>query len=455
VPPPVQPIGIGSSMHLSRYVKVFPCSQSADHRILFSTRKVSKIRIPPKTLERMERGALSPLEMEKLSALGFLTSDDEMEREAVCTLFPRLNAKNAELELTIFLNLDCNFSCRYCYEGAPSGDRYMTPRTADQVMAFVKDRFGPEKTSLRLNFYGGEPLLSLSLIPHFAVGLKAFTDSRGAAFSFSLVTNGSLFNRPVAQRLIALGLQSVKITLDGPAAVHDRYRPFKSGAGSFEVLMRNIRETSDLTQITIGGNYDQETWPQFVSLLDRLDAEGLTPERLTGIKFDPILRPSGQAHLLAKYHGGCVTANEPWAMEAAVKLREAILSRGYRTLKVMPIMCAIENEDALMVTVDGKLYKCPAFADREAFAIGDVSTGIRDYRETYRLDLWKNETCLSCAYLPLCYGGCRYIASRAGTGAIDAVVCRKAYFDAVLGTLVKQDITWPQAPRARSDPRTH
>jgi uncharacterized protein len=415
---------------------------------------VSKIRISTQTLDRMERGTLSPGEVDSLAALGFLVPDIEMERREVCGLFTRLNAHNPELDLTVFLNLNCNFSCIYCFEGAPSGGRKMTPQTADRFMAFVKAQFGPEKTRLRVSFYGGEPLISLPLLSHMAGRLKAFAESRNAAFIFSLVTNGSLLTRSVAERLTPLGLQAAKITLDGPATVHDRYRPFRSGAGSFDLLLRNIREICDLTRITVGGNYDRATWPQFESLLDRLEAEGLTPDRLAGIRFEPILKPAGHRHLLAQYHGGCATMDEPWAIEAAEVLREAILSRGYRTPKIQPIMCAVENTDALTVTVDGRLYKCPGFADREAFAIGDVATGVRDYRKTYRLDLWKNETCLSCAYLPLCYGGCRYISCLAGGDAIDAVACRKAYFDTALETLVKQDLTWPQAPPARFDRHT-
>lgn len=441
-------------MHPSRYVKVFPCDRSAGHRILFSTRKASKVRIATGTLERMEQGRLSPAEADKLAALGFLVPDEAAERQTVCSFFMRLNDHNPELDLTILLNLDCNFSCVYCFEGAPSGNRYMTPRTAERVVAFAKHRFGPEKTSLRLTFYGGEPLLSLSLITHIAGELKAFAETRGAAFGFSLITNGSLLTRSVVERLRPLGLQGAKITLDGPARVHDRYRPFKSGAGSFNVLVRNLKDASALTWITLGGNYDQETWPQFVSLLDQLEAEGLSPDRLAAVRFDPIQRPVNRRHLLAKYHGGCVTADEPWVMEAALSLREAILSRGYRTPKIQPIMCAVENTDALTVTVDGSLFKCPGFADQEAFAIGDVARGISGDRNPYRLDLWKNDTCLSCGYLPLCYGGCRYVSLLAGNGAIGGVACRKRYFDHSLEAFVKQDLTWPQAPRARSHRHT-
>ncbi len=173
------------------------------------------------------------------------------------------------------------------------------------------------------------------------------------------------------------------------------------------------------------------------------------------VKFDPILKPVGQKHLLARYHGGCMGGHEPWILEASVVLRQAILDRGYRTLRVQPAMCAIENNDSLVVDVDGRLYKCPAFVGREAYAIGDVSSGVKDYRETYRLDLWKNDTCRACEYLPLCYGGCRYMSTLAGNGVIDAVQCRKSYLDAVLETLVKQDLTSAPVRHARSGRRIH
>jgi len=53
--------------------------------------------------------------------------------------------------------------------------------------------------------------------------------------------------------------------------------------------------------------------------------------------------------------------------------------------------------------------------------------------------IWKNEECAQCAYLPLCFGGCRYMALLRD-GKIDKPDCKKDYLDTSLEGLIKQDI---------------
>ena len=192
------------------------------------------------------------------------------------------------------------------------GKLYMSGSTAKHLISFIKDRFTQDKTSLLIDFYGGEPLLSFGLIKSISHDLRSFTESRGASFSSTLVTNGSLFKRKIAEELVSFGLESVKITLDGPAEIHDQCRPFKSGAGSFETIIKNIRETCDLTKIGIGGNYDQNNYLKFSVLLEYLKQQGLPPEKIYAIKFDPIMNLPEKYASSTDYRGGCISGDEPW-----------------------------------------------------------------------------------------------------------------------------------------------
>lgn len=428
-------------MQLSHYVITFPTENDPDHLIVFSIRKVSKIRLSKKAFRRIADGALSSDEIKTLSDLGILVTDRNEERASVVNMFARMNAGNFLLDIIAVMNLDCNFSCVYCYEGAPAGNRYMSRHTADRMIEFIRKRLTPDIKELVVDFYGGEPLLSRGLIEYIGGALTPLAEARGVDFGFTLVTNGSLLKRPVVERLVPLGLKSAKITLDGPAHVHDRYRPFKSGAGSFNSIIRNIKDTCDLIKISVGGNFDRDTWPEFSSLLDLLEHAGLTPDVLYSVKFDPIVPPASHPHMLEKYHGGCTVCHEPWILEAEGVLRAEILKRGYYIPKVQPIMCAIENQDTFVVNFDGRLYKCPAFAGNADYAVGDVDRGVTDDPRIYRLDIWKNKACLECVYLPLCFGGCRYLTF-VRDGGISAVDCKKQYFDAALETLVKQEIAY-------------
>jgi len=428
-------------MQLSYYLKIYPCEEKPDHLLLFSTKKASKILLKKETYQAIEKGTLSTWDEALLSKLGMIVHDREEEKRAIFGLFDDINKKNPGLSIMVVLNLDCNFSCIYCYEGDMKGNLYLSDETAGHLVDFIKEKFTEDKKSLLIDFYGGEPLLSTGLIKSISRALRSFAESRGASYSFTLVTNGSLFPRQVAEELAPLGLKGVKITLDGPAEIHNRYRPFKSGAGSFDTIIRNIKETCDLVKIGIGGNFEKNNYEKFPLLLDHLVREGLTRDKIAMVKFDPVAkRPEGDLSP-PDYSGGCMSINEPWLTGATALLREEILKRGYDTLKLMPITCMVEIADSYVVNFDGVIYKCPGFIGKKGFEVGDLQTGVRDYASTYNLGIWRNDKCAECEYLPLCFGGCRYMTF-VRDGNIDRVDCQKPYLDASLETLVKQDVRY-------------
>ena len=428
-------------MQLSRYLKVYPCRERAGYLLLFSTKKASKILIKKETYHAIKKGLLSPSDEALLSRFGFIVEDREAEKEAMLNFFDDANSRDPVLNLIVVLNLDCNFSCIYCYEGDMKGKLYMSDKTAGGLIDFIKERFTEDKKTLLIDFYGGEPLLSIGLIKSISGALKPFCERRGASYTFTLVTNGSLFTKRVAEQLVPLGLKRVKITLDGPAEIHNRYRPFKSGAGSFDTIIGNIKDTCDLVKIGIGGNFEKNNYKKFPLLLDYLLREGLTPDRIPSVKFYPVIkRPAGDLSP-TDYKGGCMSVNEPWIVEAEAGLREEILRRGYKTPKLAPILCMVETAGAYVVNFDGVIYKCPAFIGKEGFEVGDVQTGVKDYSAIYKLGIWKNEDCARCEYLPLCFGGCRYMTF-VRDGNIERLDCQKDYLDASLETLIKQDIKY-------------
>ncbi len=428
-------------MHFSPYLKMYCWKDDPDHLLLFSTKQTSKILILKKTYLAAENGTMSPSDAALLTELGMIVPDRLVEMKATTGLIDALNAQNSVLNVTVVLNLDCNFACIYCYEGDMKGRHYMSAQTAWYLVDFIKNRFTSSKKSLIVDFYGGEPLLSAVLIKSISQELKSFAAAKGAEYSFSLVTNGALLKRRLTEELVQLGLDRVKITLDGPAEIHNRYRPFKSGSGSFDTIIKNIKETCDLTKIGIGGNFDCDTYTQFPRLLDCLEKEGLTPDKISAIKFDPISNRPARNLSPTDYNHGCMSINEPWLVESGIYLREEILKRGYHTPKPKPLFCLIENKDAMVVNYDGVIYKCPAFIGQPGYAVGDLLTGVRDYAETYKLDIWKTEKCTECEYLPLCFGGCRYMTFLRNA-KIDQLDCQKDYLDATLETLINQDIKY-------------
>ena len=420
----------------SKYLKVYPVNGKPNHLLLYSTKKASKIILSKDKYRSIKNGVLSSEDEILLAKLGMFVANREEEKQSILSLIDRKNKANPGLNVTVVLNMDCNLACIYCFEEGMKGRLYMWEDTADLLIKFIKSKFTQDKEKLTIDFYGGEPLLSYRMIKAISTKLMAFIKRRGAGYKFNLVTNGTLFRKRVAEELVPLGLERVKFTLDGPRELHNSYRPFISGSGSFDTIISNIENTCDLVKIIIGGNYDKDNYKQFVQLLDYLVTIDLTPDKIHAIKFDPIVKhPNGTA-CPTDYDGGCMSIDEPWLLDADRLLRKEIIKRGYNTPKPLPAPCMIEIKDAFVVNYDGTIYKCPAFIGRQEFAIGSLESGDTDYSSVYKTDFFKNEKCFDCEYLPLCFGGCRYM-SFIQHGSIEKLDCRKDYYDRSLGALIQ------------------
>ncbi|WP_306533933.1 geopeptide radical SAM maturase [Geobacter sp.] len=426
-------------MILSRYVTSYLCPNSPDHLLLFACRTGAVVRVPQSTLEAARSGTLSQSAAEVLEKHGFLTLDRATEREEMLGWFDRINARRRRAGIVAVMTRRCNLACPYCFEGGQVPGADMGEETAGLLVAMIEREYLAKGWRVDLDFYGGEPLLRPDLIRRIAAPLKA---AGGDLFHGHLVSNGTLLNRKVMTELADLGIESVKVTLDGPPRVHDRYRPYGGGVGSFYDILRGMGEVADLVTVHVGGNFTQETWREYPALLDLLLAEGLTPDRLGTVRFTPAVGGKG-GKALSHFAEGCATCDEPWLAEAELTLRDELVKRGFRVPKPGPFSCMIELASDLAVDADGTCYKCPAFMGHEGYAVGDLRDGLTGIAPAYGRDVWKEE-CLECAYLPLCFGGCRYM-KLAEVGAVGAVSCQREYLDATLEAMVRGKFVLRQA----------
>lgn len=428
-------------MKLSHYVKVYPDTNNPGQLILFSTKKASLIQIMQEVFDSIENGGLSEEDEATLRKLAMVVDDHETEKKEVCDFIDRFNELSEYVHTTFILNLDCNFDCIYCHEGKMKGKYYMTEETAEQTIDFVKKQFVGKKKSLHIDFYGGEPLLSLDLMRKIAIEMKSFMDDMGGKFTFNFATNGSLLKREVVRDLRQFGLRIFRVTLDGPKDIHDKYRPFKSGAPTYDTIIGNLKEVMKDMKVFIGGNYDEKTWKRFPELLDDMIKEGLTPDKVQSIRFGGVMNRYEGDISPADYNDGCLTSDEPWMSDAMELLKEEIMKRGFNTDKPKPGPCVVEFRDSFIVNYDGLIYKCPALNGKKRFCIGHVNTGVEDYSKAYGMNRWKNEECMECEYLPICFGGCRYM-SFVKNGHLNEMDCKRDFLERSLEVLIKQDVKY-------------
>ena len=425
-------------MQLSRYLKTYPCPEKPGRILLIATRRCASLELSATLWERICAGdELSETEQATLARLGVLVPDRDAEQEEMRATFETINNASRRIEVTATLTLECNLACPYCYEDPFRGRFVMSGETANLLVQRLTERMA-EGLDVSVEFYGGEALMQLELMKDIASRLAGAAASHSVTFSFTLFSNGVLLTPAVVQQLLPLGLSAIRLTIDGPPDIHNAQRPFVSGAGSFAKIMSNLLAIHKLVPVDLGGNYTRHNYQRFPELLDMLIAEGIEPAKMKEVFFSPVM-PKADGSVAGDLGSACACTAEPWVIEASLFLRGEVIRRGFPVAKIKPSACMIEFKNDLVVGYDGSLYKCPVFMGQEELRVGSLAEGVGDYSQSHNLDLWKNDECLDCAYLPLCFGGCRFFR-KLQTGAMDGVDCRRAMLDASLETIVRQDL---------------
>jgi uncharacterized protein len=425
-------------MQPSRYVTTFPCPDKPGRLLLLATRRCAVMDLSEELWQRVrDGGEMEEEERETLQRLGVLVRDREEEKGEMRETFHRINQESRHLSVVAALTMACNLACPYCFEAPFRGEQTMGEATADLLIRRLTERMA-QGLDLTVDFYGGEALMQLTLLKRIAGALQRAALEHGVTFQFNIFSNGTLLTRPVVEELLPLGLAAVRLTLDGPPDIHDSQRPFISGRGSFAAILENIHAIHDILPIDLGGNYTRDNYRRFPELLDLLIAEGIDPARFKAVGFSPVV-PRADGSLATDAHSACLASSDSWTYQAGLFLRAESIRRGFPVPKLKAGACMVEFDSDIVVGYDGNFYKCPVFMGDKSLKVGSLAEGIGDYRESHNLDLWKNEECLECAYLPLCFGGCRFLA-RLKTGTMDCVDCRKELLDTTLETIVRQDL---------------
>ncbi len=146
-------------------------------------------------------------------------------------------------ELGLEVTEGCNLRCEYCVyqdenkENRNYGSRRMTRETAFAAIDFLAKNSLKSKR-VALGFYGGEPLLNFPVIKESVLYAKeVFKDK---PLQFTLTTNGTLI-KPEIALFFAKNQVDVRVSIDGPEDVHDRYRKNITGDGSFNTVRNGLQ----------------------------------------------------------------------------------------------------------------------------------------------------------------------------------------------------------------------
>jgi len=344
--------------------------------------------------------------------------------------------------LYLLLTDRCNFRCSYCFfeKGftgqASSSD--MSKEAAKKAIDLYQKNLKKaieeklvEPRDASIIFYGGEPLLNAKVLK-FAVQYISELQEKNLLpkeLLMNINTNGSLLTKDICRLLKKYNIEN-DISIDGPAEVHNKYRLYPNGKGTFDDVIKGFylskkEGVKTCISCTIG-KHDMEKLPEiFRWFTDELKANAVgfnpllwSPEIQTDELYDQKV-----AKLLIK----CFKiARKKGMYEARMMRKVRAFIEGY----TYPFDCCAHGKQ-LVVSPDGKVGVCHAYCSSKKFFT--EMKNLDPYNHPYwqkwsRISPLNNKECLDCEALTICGGGCPYNAEmkHGNISAIDSSFCNHA-----------------------------
>ncbi|MCD4780169.1 MAG: radical SAM protein [Candidatus Omnitrophica bacterium] len=446
-------------MLLSKYCVIVPDYPYKGQHVVFHTGTQALVLLDSQALSYLKNeirlNTLPPkkqIEYQKmlpeLRQMGILVKDQQEDAAYLESFFDQLKRQRIRKTwpVTILTTDACNFQCVYCFEENARRNIAMNLEVQTDTLAFIKNRMTSDKYErLYVTFYGGEPLLKPAVITHLASNLKNWSKKAGVVFEFMLQTNGYLLSPNLVRSLIPLGLDQVRVSLDGPRDVHDARRPLRSGGRTFDTIIKNILASMDSIKICVSVCYEKDHLQDIDALLSFLKQKNML-HQLGRFIFSPIHPRLGTPEDKNRIqHFDCMINYQDANLVQSISVIRDILktydvddSRKGLAISACPLM---REKGGLTIDPCGYIYKCNSMIGFSKFSVGQVKDAQFNPRADYfvSLDPWRS--CPNdCPYLPLCGGGCR-MSAYFKYKDFKELDCHRDYLDQMIPVFIKEEYT--------------
>ncbi len=351
----------------------------------------------------------------------FVTSLAQEEREFQ-EWFAFRRAQREVMEVTVGLNLACNFDCSYCCQAKVMNGSVMSKELCKDTADWIVSRAIAAKVkSVHLVFVGGEPLLHPDRLIQVASRVKQNISEHNIGFSFALLTNGYFLSREMLETLLPLGLVRAQVTLDGDASTHSISRISKKHEDTFQRIFDNCIEASSHIEVAINGNYQEDTIAGFVPLLDMLKSKNFPKN--SPVHFGPALQATS-----SKDNAKLASSWSASPAESQIRLYDQIIAHGFSSTPPNQVgPCEFHEHHAFAIGSDGAIFKCPGFFGHASWSIGHVQSGLTSAYQTM-IQATPQSQCGGCSHRPNCGGGCvaeAMIKAKQPSG----VLCERSFFN--------------------------
>ena len=332
------------------------------------------------------------------------------------------------ISLAIDISGSCNMACRYCAESAVQPRRHtMSPEALEKTLNYIIRDGRPIKGS-SISLGCGEPLLAFPLMKKLREIIESIASSSEEqgngeyVIPVSLTTNASLIDDEIMEWLISSGW-TVKISLDGPDYIHDKWRVFPDGKGTFDRISKRVALMAERApdRVRVSSVLCKGTDPQDVF-------EGIEKLGIRKIEMVPAAHRSESIlpgpedlekyrQFLHAYVKRFVEAEKGNLPPALLRLELCVLrAMGYQLSR---IPCDA-GRSFVAVGPDGDFYPCFRFVGLDSFKIGTIYNGVdqeaaKVFQQGVGRPYHERKSCIECWAAPLCTGPCYSCAEMFGT----------------------------------------
>ena len=318
--------------------------------------------------------------------------------------------------LCLHIAHDCNLACQYCFaeEGEYHGRRaLMSFEVGKKALDFLIANSG-NRRNLEVDFFGGEPLMNWQVVKDLVAYGREQEKLHDKKFRFTLTTNGVLLNDEVME-FCNREMGNVVLSIDGRKEVHDKMRPFRKGAGSYDLIVPKFQQFAESRHQD--KYYVRGTFTHY-NLDFSEDVLHLADLGFKQISVEPVVAEPKEPYAIRE-------EDLPKLFEEYDKLAVEMIRRhkSGEDFNFFHFMIDLEGgpcvakrlsgcgsgTEYLAVTPWGDFYPCHQFVGNEKFLLGNVDEGIlnTDIRDEFKCcNVYAKEKCRKCFARSYCNGGC-------------------------------------------------
>lgn len=299
------------------------------------------------------------------------------------------------MDYTIWVTNSCNMQCKYCYVEDKKGKLFFQKKDIDFFIDFIKCT-NKENEQIKINFFGGEPLLNIQLIQEVIERMEkeGFPNVR-----YLMTTNGLLLNEKniayMKEKAITLSL-----SWDGNEVANDSNRIDINGKGTYKMIREKyeLLKKCGVHNLRVRATFNSSTMRYLEdSICHFLDIDKDMSVIFVADFFD------------SEWNQTKIDELQSIVKELEDMELHNILLLGDKEMKSSSCGGGITSYH---IYSDGSIYPCSFVVNNSEFCIGNIHNGINKQKLQELISNYKKDIseCQGCDYEKYCLTyKCRYL----------------------------------------------